>query len=119
MFLLGLFLPLLMADGEVHGLVFDERGELVDEIRLELPPGEHALTVGGERVTVQVADGMVTEVLVGPGGVQIEQPVSKEVEVAEAIEISGVVLDEDGRPIVGARIIARGGGETVTDADGH
>ena len=119
MFLLGLFLPLLMADGEVHGLVFDERGELVDEIRLELPPGEHALTVGGERVTVQVADGMVTEVLVGPGGVQIEQPVSKEVEVAEAVEISGVVLDEDGRPIVGARIIARGGGETVTDADGR
>ncbi|MCB9741425.1 MAG: TonB-dependent receptor [Alphaproteobacteria bacterium] len=133
-----------LADGQLSGLVFEERtgaplaGEavLIDgetvrsdadgQLSLSLPAGEHVLRVGALEQPFVISDDEVTELLLtlGPSGprVQLEQPalLVKVDQDATPGTLRGIVLHgEEGTPIVGARVYVLGSDvEGRTDEDG-
>ena len=131
-------LGLAQAAGTVQGIVFGQDGLPasgamihVDEqqvvcgpdgaFEIELEAGTHRVRVAGEEVSVEVVDGQITEVLLRPGrDALVEQPPLREVVVAaETGTVAGVVLDDAGQPVAGARVFVRGTEfSSVTDSQG-
>ena len=90
-----------------------------------VPTGDTRVYVGGQVNTVQVEEHTVTDVFFHTArdpAVFVDEPaIDESVEVARVerkITQPGVVRDERGGPIAGARVIASGGQESVTDEDG-
>jgi len=139
----------LIRGGVVNGLVSDrETGEPVTKVAVTAYPSEEDFPFAGLWTTYADADGHY-ELRLPPGrywlhgdgrgaGYQYrgDEPWLHEVEVAdgqsvegfdmsltpiEAHTVTGVVVDEDGRPVEGALVKAAGGvrGEAQTDAEGR
>lgn len=125
----------LVKTGEVQALT-DTSGAA----RLRVPSGRCAITVSSgadpsARSTVDAVAGSVTEIIVrlgepgkparvdvegaGAAGVAAPRPDGKKVRAPGTI--AGRIIDEkEGRPVVGARVFARGSAESArTDADGR
>ena len=132
--------------GTVHGMVFGDDGlpvagqtvevcgvEVVTDaegsFKTSASPGACEIEIGPSKTTFDVISGKDIEVLINLGenptidveGAETKAAVVEEPEdlVIEKIEITGTVVDLEGRPISGARIFVRGVDvEATTDSKG-